>query len=295
MRGYLCLSPSKSEASFIKGEAGYYAPQVGTFGVALDSVFYSYEDLYGSSERIKELLDKGRKNGLYSEKNYVNKVPYGTVVYVDSWFEEDALAVVKLCVITDIGKTIGVRSKWAVLQWDWDYDKDDEDRDYREFTDWLDLEDQAVINGLKLSYRPEVLKDPEKLVYKVKDVKDEYDKEEKPTWKKTTVTASVAKDDKEYDKELEKGRGYVIVDADLDELVQDWEKNFSYRLGSALGYYTLKVLQKQGSVEGIASLYVEGKQAFNEIVKETGIDLIKQFLNKAVEVNIVREEQRGKL
>lgn len=125
-------------------------------------------------------------------------------------------------------------------------------------------------------------------------VKAESDKEEKPTWKKTTVTASVAKDDKEYDKELEKGRGYVIVDADLDELVQDWEKNFSHHLGSALGYYTLKVIQKLGSVEGIASLYVEGKQAFNEIVKETGTDLIKQFLNKAVEVNVVREEQNGR-
>lgn len=173
MRGYLCFAASKSEANFSRGETGYHAPQVGTFGVALDSVFYSYEDLYGSSERIKELLDKGRKNGLYSEKNYVNKVPYGTVVYVDSWLEEEAIAVVKLCVITNHGKTIGVRNKWAVLQWDWDYDKDDEDRDYREFTDWLDLEDQAVINGLELSYRPEVLKDPEKLVYKVKDVKDE--------------------------------------------------------------------------------------------------------------------------
>ena len=118
--------------------------------------------------------------------------------------------------------------------------------------------------------------------------------EERPTWKKTTITASVAKDDKEDNKELEKEQGYVIVDADLNELVQDWEKNFSYRLGSALGYYTLNVLQKQGSVEGIASLYVEGKQAFNEIVRETGTDLIKQFLNKAVEVNVVREEQNGR-
>lgn len=93
-----------------------------------------------------------------------------------------------------------------------------------------------------------------------------------------------------FNKELEKGQGYVIVDADFDELVQDWEKNLSHRLGSALGYYTLKVLQKQGSVEGIASLYVEGKQAFNEVVKEAGIDLIKQFLDKAVEVHLTKEE-----
>ena len=288
MRGYLSLAPSKDEACFCKEEKGYDSPQVGTFAVALDSKKIKYEYLE------QYFVKFGKESGFYSEKNYVEKVPYGSLVYVNEWFGEDNMAIVKLCELKNHGKTIRVCDKWAVLLWAWDALKSDESRNYSEFTDWLDLGDQTVINGLGLYFRPQALKDPEKLVYKVEDDKDECDKEEKPTWKKTTITASVAEDDKEDDKELEKEQGYVIVDADLNELVQDWEKNFSHRLGSALGYYTLKVLQKQGSVEGIASLYVEGKQAFNEIVRETGTDLIKQFLNKAVEVNVVREEQNGR-
>ena len=281
MRGYLCLSPSKSEASFIKGEAGYYAPQVGTFGVALDSVSYSYEDLYGSSERIKELLDKGRKNGLYSEKDYVNKVPYGTLVYVDSWFEENAIAVVKLCVITDLGKTIGVRSKWAVLQWNWDYSKDDEDRNYREFTDWLDLEDQAVINGLKLFYRPEVLKDPEKLVYKVEDVKDEYDKEhsdENPKCKEVKLDGVWVK---EHYEAIKKGEVLLVEGAVLHDILNETGKNFYDFLGNVLGLYSIRLIEKKGATDGVSELYTGTLMNLQENITRTFVKLYDKIEEKA--------------
>ena len=292
MRGYLCLSPSKSEASFIKGEAGYYAPQVGTFGVALDSVSYSYEDLYGSSERIKELLDKGRKNGLYSEKDYVNKVPYGTPVYVDNWLEEDAIAVVKLCVITDLGKTIGVRSKWAVLQWDWDYSKDDEDRNYREFTDWLDLEDQTVINGLKLSYRPEVLKDPEKLVYKVEDVKDEYDKEhsdENPKCKEVKLDGVWVK---EHYEAIRKGEVLLVEGAVLHDILNEAGKNFYNFLGSALGLYSIKLIEKKGAIDGVSELYTGTLMNLQENITRTFVKLYDKIEKKAYKTEF-EEDSNG--
>ena len=290
MRGYLCLSPSKSEASFIKGEAGYYAPQVGTFGVALDSVSYSYEDLYGSSERIKELLDKGRKNGLYSEKDYVNKVPYGTPVYVDNWLEEDAIAVVKLCVITDIGKTIGVRSKWAVLQWDWDYSKDDEDRNYREFTDWLDLEDQAVINGLKLSYRPEVLKDPEKLVYKVEDVKDEYDKEhsdENPKCKEVKLDGVWVK---EHYEAIKKGEVLLVEGAVLHDILNETGKNFYDFLGNVLGLYSIRLIEKKGATDGVSELYTGTLMNLQENITRTFVKLYDKIEEKAYKTKFEEDE-----
>lgn len=294
MRGYLCLSLSKSEASFIKGEAGYYAPQVGTFGVALDSVSYSYEDLYGSSERIKELLD----NGLYSEKNYVNKVPYGTVVYVDSWLEEDAIAVVKLCVITDIGKTIGVRNKWAVLQWDWDYSKDDEDHNYREFTDWLDLEDQAVINGLKLSYRPEVLKDPEKLVYKVEDVKDEYDTGPKPEdFVKTTEENSEWKNVKldskwmkEHYEAIRKGEVLLVEGAVLHDILNEAGKNFYNFLGNALGLYSIRLIEKKGATDGVSELYTGTLMNLQENITRTFVKLYDKIEEKAYKTKFEEDE-----
>lgn len=286
MRGYLCLSLSKSEASFIKGKAGYYAPQVGTFGVALDSVSYSYEDLYGSSERIKELLD----NGLYSEKNYVNKVPYGTVVYVDSWLEEEAMAVVKLCVVTDIGKTIGVRSKWAVLQWGWDYSKDDEDRNYREFTDWLDLEDQTVINGLKLSYRPEVLKDPEKLVYKVEDVKDEYDKEkkeEKDDYKEVKLDGAWVK---EHYEAIRKGEVLLVEGAVLHDILNEAGKNFYNFLGNALGLYSIRLMEKKGATDGVSELYTGTLMNLQENITRTFVKLYDKIEEKAYKTKFEEDE-----
>ena len=292
MRGYLCLSPSKSEASFIKGEAGYYAPQVGTFGVALDSVSYSYEDLYGSSKRIKELLDKGRKNGLYSEKDYVNKVPYGTPVYVDNWLEEDAIAVVKLCVITDLGKTIGVRSKWAVLQWDWDYSKDDEDRNYREFTDWLDLEDQTVINGLKLSYRPEVLKDPEKLIYKVEDVKDEYDKEhsdENPKCKEVKLDGVWVK---EHYEAIRKGEVLLVEGAVLHDILNEAGKNFYNFLGNALGLYSIRLIEKKGATDGVSELYTGTLMNLQENITRTFVKLYDKIEEKAYKTEF-EEDSNG--
>ena len=292
MRGYLCLSPSKSEASFIKGEAGYYAPQVGTFGVALDSVSYSYEDLYGSSERIKELLDKGRKNGLYSEKDYVNKVPYGTPVYVDNWLEEDVIAVVKLCVITDLGKTIGVRSKWAVLQWNWDYSKDDEDRNYREFTDWLDLEDQTVINGLKLSYRPEVLKDPEKLIYKVEDVKDEYDKEhsdENPKCKEVKLDGVWVK---EHYEAIRKGEVLLVEGAVLHDILNEAGKNFYNFLGNALGLYSIRLIEKKGATDGVSELYTGTLMNLQENITRTFVKLYDKIEEKAYKTEF-EEDSNG--
>lgn len=297
MRGYLCFASSKSEANFSRGETGYHAPQVGTFGVALDSVFYSYEDLYGSSERMNEFLDKGRKNGLYSEKNYVSKVPYGTLVYVDSWFEEDALAVVKLCVITNHGKTIGVRNKWAVLQWSWDYDKDDEDRDYKEFTDWLNLEDQTVINGLELSYRPEVLKDPEKLVYKVKDVKDEITGDdagvvgptgpkpedfikttENPKYKEVKLDGKWVK---EHYEAIKKDEVLLVEGAVLHNILNEAGKNFYDFLGNVLGLYSIRLIEKKGATDGVSELYTGTLMNLRENITRTFVELYDKIEEKA--------------
>ena len=292
MRGYLCFASLKSEANFSRGETGYHAPQVGTFGVALNSVSFSYKDLCAYSERMNEFLDKGRKNGLYSKKNYVGKVPYGTLVYVDSWFEEDALAVVKLCVITDIGKTIGVRSKWAVLQWDWDYNKDDEDRDYREFTDWLDLEDQTVINGLKLSYRPEVLKDPEKLVYKVKDVKDEYDKEhsdENPKCKEVKLDGVWVK---EHYEAIKKGEVLLVEGAVLHDILNEAGKNFYNFLGSALGLYSIKLIEKKGATDGVSELYTGTLMNLQENITRTFVKLYDKIEEKAYKTKF-EEDSNG--
>lgn len=306
MRGYLCFASSKSEANFSRGETGYRAPQVGTFGVALNSVSFSYKDLCAYSERMNEFFDKGRKNGLYSKKNYVSKVPYGTLVYVDSWFKEDALAVVKLCVITDIGKTIGVRSKWAVLQWDWDYNKDDEDRDYREFTDWLDLEDQAVINGLKLSYRPEVLKDPEKLVYKVKDVKDEITGDdagvvgpagpkpedfikttENPKYKEVKLDGKWVKERYEA---IRKGEVLLVEGAVLHDILNEAGKNLYNFLGNALGLYSIRLIEKKGATDGVSELYTGTLMNLQENITRTFVKLYDKIEEKAYKTKFEEDE-----
>ena len=306
MRGYLCLASSKSEASFTRGETGYHAPQVGTFGVTLNSVSFSYKDLCAYSERMNEFLDKGRKNGLYSKKNYVNKVPCGTLVYVDSWFEEDALAVVKLCVITDIGKTIGVRSKWAVLQWSWDYNKDDEDRDYKEFTNWLDLEDQTVINGLKLSYRPEVLKDPEKLVYKVEDVKDEIIGDdagvvgpagpkpedfikttENPKYKEVKLDGAWVK---EHYEAIRKGEVLLVEGAVLHDILNEAGKNFYNFLGNALGLYSIRLIEKKGATDGVSELYTGTLMNLQENITRTFVKLYDKIEEKAYKTKFEEDE-----
>lgn len=303
MEGMLVCSSSETMAHFYEEKMTYTAPQVYTFGMADHPTYLCLDDDSFKSSVGNYVSKKVGEGGVLKKENYVSSIPHGTLVFIMDYISDVQFAVVRLCKLTE-GNTIVVTKKWGFLWWGYNnsYGLMTED-DATELRNFLNLEDEEIRNVLRVDERRlvcgkdlhyyvqfETTGDDTGVVGPTGPKPEDFIKTtENPKYKEVKLDGKWVK---EHYETIRKGEVLLVEGAVLHDILNEAGKNFYNFLGSALGLYSIKLIEKKGVIDGVSELYTGMRMSLQENITRTFVELYDKIEEKAYKTEF-EEDSNG--